>query len=211
MKVSEILNEQPYWNDPRYAVKLLQDWWKRQPTAQRLKDKKLARQTLNRWARHLERLETAGNDIDDRNVLKQQFDLWANRFFNVDYVDSNGFTLGDPQKAKNYITQIVYRKLAGVNLNTGMPNNTTQNMQQPAQPQATTQQPGAQPAQQNTNQSNTPVGGVVITNLGKYTKTANGWVNEYNQPVKQSSHQWLDDKYNEQQRATTTGQTTGKP
>lgn len=147
---------------------------------------------------HLQRLQQGQVNLKDPNEYAKQIGAWATKFFKTEYqVDA---TKVNAANVKQFVKQLVGRKLAGVNLNTGVPDQQVSNAATPNTLAGTTQQ---QNMPHQVNPGSAPVGSQIKLNAGVYTRTQNGWANEHGQLIKNpKSIQYLEDQY---KKSTQTG------
>lgn len=203
MRISEILNEDPAFNTPEALVKRIRDWYVKQPRAQKKRAKVLANETFKKWALQVDRLQKGGVDINNPKILQHQLGQWASKFFKTQepvIVTPNNISSG--KAIQQFVTQLVYKRLAGVNLNDAgykrpVPATpTTQPASQTPQPTQT-----AQPQTPSPQVTGAPIGAVVKVNAGTYAKTDKGWMTEKNQLVTSpKSTQYLENQYVIQQQ-----------
>jgi hypothetical protein len=152
--------------------------------------------TLQVLKAHLQRLQQGQVNLRDPAEYSKQIGAWATKFFKTN-LDGNGYNV-DATKVnagniKQFVKQLVGRKLAEVNLNTGRPDQHVSNTATPNTLAGTTQQ---QNMPHQVNPSATPVGSQIKVNGGTYSRTQQGWTNEKGQLVTNpKSIQYLEDQY----------------
>jgi hypothetical protein len=153
---------------------------------------KLTQKSLQVLKAQLQRLKQGGANLQDPNEYAEQIGAWASKFFKTDYkIDA---TRVNAANVKQFVKQLVGRKLAQVNLNTGRPDQQVSTTATPNTLAGTAQQQNNVPHQ--VNPSTAPVGAKIKVNGGIYTKAQQGWMTEKNQPVvNPKSIQYLDDQY----------------